>query len=398
MKPLARYVEPVAFEHEGVRYVNLRDPLHFSDSALSVSFPAYILMTMMDGEKTLDKICADFNSNFNASISLDDLQGLLTQLDKHFLLVNENFMEKRQRFTDDFAAIPVRQAALAGQSYPKDPQELSTLLDGYLERTPPKDTAPFAIIAPHIDLRVGGESFGAAFSSLRQSTAGTFVILAIGHTLDGDFFACIDKDFETPLGTSPVDREFLSGLEADFGEPIYRHMYAHKDEHSAEFQVLFLQKIFQGQPPRKIVPILLSFPEIIEEVQHPQYNIARVRKFVEALRKGIQKLNGGACLIAGVDLSHVGRRFGQEDGVDKERLAEVETDDRKLLKLVGEGKKKEFVNFMKKKNRANNICGYPALYVLIDLLEGRNGELLDYRQSVEGENDSMVSFASMVFK
>jgi hypothetical protein len=278
-----------------------------------------------------------------------------------------------------------------------DATELSAVLDGYLAGAPVPAAAPFAIVAPHIDLGAGGPSFGAAFSRLRNSTAGTFIILGIGHTLDGDFFACIDKDFQTPLGTSPVDREFLAGLERDFGEPIYKQMYAHKNEHSAEFQVLFLQKVFQGQPPRKIVPILLSFPEMIDEIDHPLFNVKRVEKFVDALRKGIGRLNGGACLIAGVDLSHVGRRFGQEEGAGKERLAEVEAQDRKLLKLVGAGKKKEFSGLMKKINRRNSICGYPALYVLMDLLEGRKGELLDYRQNVEGENDSMVSFASMSF-
>ncbi|MBI5178445.1 MAG: AmmeMemoRadiSam system protein B [Nitrospinae bacterium] len=395
LRPLARYVEPIPFEHDGMRFVQLHDPLRYSDGALSVSLPAFILMTMMDGQTTLETIRAEFNANYNAGITIAEIASLVKDLDKQFLLSNGNFEAQKKKLADEFAAQKVRPSSLAGKSYPADPAELSALLNGFLKED--GGPAPFAIVAPHIDLHAGGAVFGAAYARLKHSTAETFVILAIGHALDGDFFACIDKDFQTPLGASPVDRAFLSGLEAGFGEPLFANAYAHKNEHSAEFQVLLLQKLFAGQPARKVVPILFSFPETIEDLDHPAYNKQRVDRFIRALRTEIKRRPGKICLIAGVDLSHIGRRFNQEEGAAEQRLQETETDDRNLLRLVAEGNKPEFVRFMKETNPRNNVCGFPALYVLLDLLDGRKGELLDYRQNVEPDTDSMVSFAAMSF-
>jgi len=124
---------------------------------------------------------------------------------------------------------------------------------------------------------------------------------------------------------------------------------------------------------------------------------ARVGRFIGALKKGIERLDGKACLIAGVDLSHIGRRFGQEEGVGEERLKKTEVDDKHILDYIASGDKRGFVRFMKKINPVNNVCGYPALYVLLDLLDGRKGELIAYRQNVEPDTDSMVSFAALSF-
>lgn len=394
--PQVRYLEPVPFEHDGNRFVHLRDPFHYAPDALSVSLPAFVLITMMDGAATVGDIAARFNSTYNAKIKVEEVTALVMDLDRSFLLANGNFLEHRKRVMDGFAREPLRRAALAGSGYPADGLALSALLDGYLAGKP-DGPAPYAVISPHIDLKAGGPTFGAAFAPLASSAADTFVILGIGHSLEGDFFACIDKDFETPLGVSAVDRPFLSALEKDFGEPIFGQMYAHKYEHSVEFQALFLQKLFSGRP-YTIVPVLLSFPEVIGELDDPKFNATRVERFISALKKGMDRLGPRGCLIAGVDLSHVGRRFGREEGVTPELLKEVEADDLAALTFLGAGDKKGFVEHLKKVNPKNSVCGFPALYALFDLLEGRAGTLLEYRQNVEGENDSAVSFAAMTFK
>lgn len=395
LKPRVRFFEPVPFEHEGERYVNLRDPFHYTPEGLSVSLPAFMLITYMDGSRTVEDICAAFKEEYGGAAAPEGVRALVRDLDNNRLLDNKNFAIQKQQVCAAFAAEPVRGAALAGGGYPDEPAAVHAVLDRFIPAHGGAGPAPFAIVAPHIDLRAGGPVFGAAFARLKNSTAETFVILGIGHALEGDFFACIDKDFETPLGVSPIDREFLEELEKDFGEPIYQQMYAHKHEHSVEFQTLFLQKVLPGG--HRIVPILFSFPEVIEELSHPVYNRLRVDRFTAALKKQIDRLGGKVCVIAGIDMSHVGKRFGHAEGLTDERLGEVEREDRMALAFVAAGDKRGFVEYMKEVNPRNHVCGYPALYTLLGLLGGRTGELIEYGQSVEGEHDAVVGFAAMSF-
>ena len=395
-KPRVRFFEPLPFEHEGARYVSLHDPLHHTAEGLSVSLPAFMLITYMDGSRTVDEICAAFKTEYGGAAPAEAVRGLVRDLDANLLLDNENFRQHRQQLFDAFALEPVRRAALAGGGYPADPAAAHAALDRFFPADGANGPAPFAIVAPHIDLRAGGPLFGAAFARLKNSTAETFVILGIGHALEDDFFACIDKDFETPLGVSPVNREFLTALEKDFGEPLYRQMYAHKHEHSVEFQALFLQKILPGR--HRIVPILFSFPEAIEELDHPLYNRGRVDRFTAALKKQIDRLGDKACVIAGIDMSHVGKRFGHAEGVTEGRLKEIEREDRAALGFVASGDKRGFVEYMKAVNPRNHVCGFPALYTLMGLLDGRKGELIEYGQNVEGDHDAVVGFCAMAFR
>lgn len=398
LKPEIRPVDIFPLDNEGQKLILLRDPQNLSDKQVTVTLSAYLIVTNMNGANTLEEIRVLFNDTYKADITPEDIQKLVKSLDDSYLLKNEKFINRTKELIEEFENSPVRESCLSGKSYSDDAEALSKELDGYLDGKESGSKPPVAIIAPHIDLRIGGKAFGAAFSQLKGSEAETFVVLGIGHTLASDFFACVNKDFKTPLGVSPVDGDFLARLEEDFGEPIFNNAFAHKSEHSVELQVLFLQKLFGGEkPPRKIVPILLSFPETIEEFKHPVFNKQRIDKFISALQKGIERMGKKVCLIGGIDLSHVGRRFGETAGAPEARLKEIEYEDKVILGFVADGLKEEFVKYMKKVNPQNHVCGFPALYVLMDLMDGHKGELLEYMQNVEGKNESVVSFTAMRF-
>jgi hypothetical protein len=400
-KPVVRTMEPVSIEHEGQKLVVVHDPQRLTETSLTLSMSAYWIVCHMNGVNSINRIMESYKKTFNVDIEISEVEKLVAALDKSLFMDNENFRSYKRAVIKEFNDSPVRRSTLAGKSYPEDAEELSKMLDGFLDGKQlngAAPAAPFAVIAPHIDLSAGGDAFGAAYATLKNSRAETFVILGIGHKLDGDFFACIDKPFETPLGKTAADTDFLKKLESDFGEPIYNEDFAHKNEHSIEFQILFLQKLFgKDTGSKKIVPILLSFPENIDEIDHPVFNLRRVEKFSNALKKGVDAMGGKVALIAGIDLAHVGERFGQEDGAGPERLEALKQDDRKLLDLVADGNKEEFVTYMKAINPENHVCGFPALWMLFDLIGGRKGSLLEYRQSVEGNNDSVVTFAAMAF-
>jgi hypothetical protein len=397
-KPTARIIDSVPIEHEGQKLIIIRDPLRLAETNLTLSMSAYWIVCHLNGNNSINLIKETYKKTFNTDVDISEIEKLIDALDKSLFLDNEYFRSYERSVIQEFSDNPVRPSALAGKSYPKDALELSKMLDGFLDDKPSNGTAPFAVIAPHIDISAGGPAFGSAYARLKNSRAETFVILGIGHNLSADFFACTDKPFETPLGKTDTDADFLKNLESDFGEPIYNEAFAHKNEHSIEFQALFLQKLFgKDTGSKKIVPILLSFPENIDEIDHPVFNLRRIEKFSNALKKGVNAMGDRVALIAGIDLAHIGARFGHTDGAGPKRLEALEQDDRKLLDFVANGNKEEFVAYMKEINALNHVCGFPALWMLFDLLGERKGSLLDYRQSIEGDNESAVSFAAMAF-
>ena len=85
-----------------------------------------------------------------------------------------------------------------------------------------------------------------------------------------------------------------------FGEEI-----AHKNEHSIEFQAVFLQYLFHDADIT-FVPILCgSFYAAVDAsvspMEHPE-----VEGFVVALQKTLDEEARNVCLIESVDFSHVG--------------------------------------------------------------------------------------------
>ena len=62
-------------------------------------------------------------------------------------------------------------------------------------------------------------------------------------------------------------------------------------------------------------------------------------------------------------------------------------------RMDGEG----FYSFISQERDRRNICGLPAIYTLLQVLEAKEGRLLKYGQAYIRETESVVSFASMGF-
>lgn len=124
------------------------------------------------------------------------------------------------------------------------------------------------LIAPHIDIRRGSTSYAKSYWELaRECRARTFVILGITHSETTRRFVLTKKDFDTPLGTVATDRELverIAGLTGEQSGPgqgsldFFVDEFAHRNEHSIEFQAVFLQYLFGGRENFKIVPILCT--------------------------------------------------------------------------------------------------------------------------------------------
>lgn len=394
--PIARPIEAVPFDTEGRRMVSLSDPQRLNDTSLIVSLSTYFLITLMDGRRNVSQICDEFLKQFNQPVLREDVSNLISQLDDALFLDNARYKERKAAVRAGFLAEKTRTTLFAGKSYPDDEKQLNGLIDNWLKKSAQNNgNSVKAIIVPHIDFSIGGDMMGAGWREALNSNADLFIILGIGHALSEDFFACIDKDFSTPSGIMKVDSAFLAALRKNFGEEIFGQADAHRNEHSIEFQSLFLSRMAKQRPGISAVPILLSFPENIWEMSHPVFNGERVDRFIEALKKTCEEDGRSICFAASVDFSHVGARFGDREKLSTEELKRIENDDRELIDALLSLDTGRFMARIAQTNHRNRVCGFPALYTLLKVAKASRGEFIEYRQNLEGQGDTMVSFASL---
>ena len=125
--------------------------------------------------------------------------------------------------------------------------------------------------------------------------------------------------------------------------------------------------------------------------------IKSIQQFIEALKESISSLGEEVCFIASADLAHMGLQFGDRDGMSEYGLRVLAQEDQEMLEYVerldGEG----FFSAISKERDRRRICGLPAIYTMLKVLEAKEGRLLRYGQAYTPETQSVVSFASLGF-
>jgi AmmeMemoRadiSam system protein B len=209
-------------------------------------------------------------------------------------------------------------------------------------------------------------------------------------------FVLTAKDFKTPFGRVATDRAFLESLGAHCHTDFYEDEFCHRSEHSVEFQVLFLQYLYRTAEDLRIVPILCSLPpELYLGAAISEHS--EVEEFVQALRKALERADSKVCCIAAVDLSHIGRRFGQNIDLSPELLKQVEREDRAMIDTILGRDEEAFFRGIQQEQDRRNVCGVPAIYTLLRVIEAEEGKLLRYEQAADQASQSVVSFMAGAF-
>jgi AmmeMemoRadiSam system protein B len=266
--------------------------------------------------------------------------------------------------------------------------------------------APKAIVAPHIDFHRGGPAYAWAYKPLVESDgADLYILLGTSHCGGEAPFVLTPKDFATPLGMVETDKEFVARLHEKCPDDLFADEYLHRGEHSLEFQVLFLKYAAQrradltGQQekPFKIVPILVTSFHSMMINRTPPEETSSVGTFLRVLRDLAENETKRVCFVAGVDLAHVGRQFGDREPITDDFLKWVESEDRLLVDRLAARDAPGFFNEIAKDQDRRRICGFSPLYSLIHLLDGSHGIILHYGQAFTPETGSAVTFTSMIF-
>lgn len=400
MKPRLRYVDVIPIEVEGERIVVLRDPHELSGGEVAIPLPAFMIMSLFDGTRTLRDVQVEIQRQFNQILPVDQIEALVGNLDEQYLLDNDRARDRLADLEREFCELDLRPAAHAGSAYPAEKDELIEEFDKFFasfESEPNGNGVLRGLVTPHIDIRQGGACMARAFDLLRgENPPELYIILGVAHNPAPNLYTLTDKDFDTPLGPARADKAAAARLRELVGADKLDGEYAHKLEHSVEFQTVFLKYIHRDDHDFTILPILCgSIDDGLAESGEAPILIPEVRDFCAALKTLIEETDRRVCVIAGVDLSHVGRKFGDEQGIDDLRADLVRTADLRMLGHVEEGDAEAFFDHFRPDQNARNVDAVSAVYSMLNVIGPGKGELLHYDQYRENETDSMVTYASV---
>lgn len=398
-RPKLRNVEVFPITHGGRQMVALRDPSALAPGTVLVPRDAVPLLELMDGEHTTRDIQTEIARRSGQLVFGDDIERFVQRLDEALMLDSERYAHFREEVEKAYLAADARPATHAGQSYPGDPDALAARLEEMLHEGGDVGSLSGPIrglVAPHIDFERGRRTYGAAYAALRdQSEAARFVVLGTAHFESDAHFIATDKAYHTPLGPVPTDGELLAQLQERCEQDLLANQVAHRQEHSVEFQALFIRHLFADREPKMLAVLCPSLEDQMNEGVSPMASDA-VAEFVRALRDAIRESPEPVCVIAGADLSHVGRQFG-DPGLSPGLLALAEKEDRAMLGCAEALDAEALYAAVAKDGDRRHICGLASIYVLLQSQTFSQGRFLRYEQAVTRETQSMVSFAAMAF-
>lgn len=288
----------------------------------------------------------------------------------------------------------MREAVFAGSFYPKDKTALSSMIDNFFNKVDNKINKKdiknntiksnsknindlISAIAPHAGYIYSGQTAAYTYKNiydfLKYKPIDTFIIIGPNHTGIGRPISVSMDDWKTPLGIIRNDKEFSTTL-VKSSKYIEEDETAHKEEHSIEVQLPFLQKIV-NDPKSVFICMGDQSYESALILSQAIYDTAKILK-----RK--------IFLIASSDMNHY-------------EPAEVAKN--KDMKVLDKLKSLDIKGFYSALDETgDSMCGYgtAATAALFSKKENANiGILLNYTNSGEATHDfeSVVSYASMGF-
>ncbi len=164
-----------------------------------------------------------------------------------------------------------RPPAVAGLFYPAAGSPLNAALDTYLEGRVLKSGSayPRILIVPHAGYKYSALVATSAYKELLPYKGKIRNVILVGPAHKVAFYGVAlpsFKSFSTPLGKISVNQEMVNNIAENKDFSIYD--LAHKEEHSIEVQLPFLQKVLSKF---KIVPMVYGSvsPQVLAEVLAP---------------------------------------------------------------------------------------------------------------------------------
>lgn len=278
----------------------------------------------------------------------------------------------------------VRKPAVAGQFYSADTEELKEQIEGFLKRatSPQVEGKVKAIMTPHAGYDFSGPVAAEAYKQIEDEKMATVVIIGNSHSSFFEGVAVDDSSaWETPLGEVKVDTQFANKLMANT-ESIVFNGAPHRQEHSLEVQVPFLQTVLDGD--FKIVPIL--FGNVKDE--------SECRVLADALAASLGKND---LVAVSSDMSHF-PPYEDANRIDKRTLEIIESTDIEELEEHISSSMSEGIP-----QEDTLLCGEDAVRTVMHLAHIKQWDTiktLKYANSGDtdlGDKESVVGYGAVAF-
>ena len=400
--PKLRHPIDIRFETvENQQIILLSCPIGVSKSPLALVSAVAPILACFQGNMSAHEILDKFSSQ---GLTEDVLNQLINLLDDNLFLAGSRFFAAQQTMLEDFHNSSTRPAALAGRAYSAIPVELQGEIERYLNQNRLIDRVDrrqlHGLVSPHIDYRRGHLTYGKTYNILRDQNPDLYILIGTSHQYSRNIFHLSSKDFDSPLGILKCDLEFMSKLASLYGEKrSFDEEILHRQEHSLELQIPFIKHL---KPNPMIAPILVgSFHNMLAAGKVPEEH-EEYDRFAYSLTKCISDFkNSGRvpCLVAGVDMAHVGKYFGDNEALTPDKMSLIEERDRKYLDYICKQDKKSLFEHIAEDMDARRVCGFPTMYTVIDTFDRLGikyqAELIEYRQAVDYNIDCGVTFAGV---
>lgn len=266
----------------------------------------------------------------------------------------------------------IREPAVSGMFYPDRPEVLSREITKYLENAKKEkiDGEIVGLISPHAGYIYSGQVAAHAYKLIEGMSFESVVVIAPSHRVDFKGASLYDRGgYRTPLGLVPIDVELSKKL-LEKWKGIRFLPEAHRQEHSLEVQIPFLQVLLKSF---KLVPIVLE----------PYWSQETCQWLAQAIADTIRGKK--VLLIASTDLSHF---HAYEKAVQLDQIVL-----RYLERFDAEGLSRDL-----REGRCEACGGGPMITVMMaaKALGANRSKVLKYLNSgdVTGDRSRVVGYAA----
>jgi len=164
-------------------------------------------------------------------------------------------------FNFSLRAEEVKNPNVAGAFYPDNPQQLSSMIDSFLEEANPPSIKGeiFGLILPHAGYIYSGKTASFGYKLIKDKPYHTVIIMGPSHYYGFKGISIYPEGkFRIPLGDIEIDKEFTEKLLFKDKDIIFEPR-AFEEEHSVEVQLPFLKKVLGDF---KVVPVVMGYNDL----------------------------------------------------------------------------------------------------------------------------------------
>ncbi|MEO0151213.1 MAG: AmmeMemoRadiSam system protein B [candidate division WOR-3 bacterium] len=364
-----RYFEVEEFDDGFI----VRDPFGLFED-LFFTPQALYLIGLFDGNRTLDEIKSEFLKATGIVLSDSEIIEFIKQMDNYYLFYNERFINRIEEEREKILKLEYKKLSFF---------EDITQIKNFIKQNSIEDFQEdiIALIVPHIDIKVAMDTYLKTYSKIKNTKRNIFFIFGVAHSIHLTPFSIFPKNYFTDRVVK-VHNEIINNIRNLFFYDIHFDVLAYKNEHSVEFPILFLDSIFEDF---YVIPSIVAYAKNRDEL----------KIIAERIYEAIKEYKDKIIFISSIDLSHVGKKFGDKVYYEPNEV------DLKYIDMLLNLKNDEAFEFLEKYQNQTRIDGQFTNYVFLEILKllgVKEGILIDYKNYYEALTESGVSYCSIYYK